>query len=69
MREAEKFRKAGFYDSQLGDSMVLALANTLNLPIIVFTSNICYPIVYVTPRDKILSANLHCLYAVWSGPL
>ena len=51
MREAEKFRQPGFYDSQLGDSMVLALANTLNLPIIVFTSNICYPIVYVTPRE------------------
>ena len=50
--EAAKFLEDGFYDSQLGDAMPLAMANALKCNIVIFQSNESMPITYVSPRER-----------------
>jgi len=49
--EAEKFRPSGEFCRPLGDAMPLAMANVLQLPIVLITSAHNMPIVTVTPRS------------------
>ena len=60
--EAQKFTKSGFYDSDLGDSMVLALSNALQLPILVFMSIPGYPVMKVLPRSSLGTNSLKIAY-------
>ena len=50
--EAPKFFSSGFYHSDLADTMVLSLANTLETTIVVFSSVECHPLLCVTPQNR-----------------
>ena len=47
--EAERFLQPGHFNSELGNSMVLALSNALQLPVVVLTSIPGFPILTVRP--------------------
>ena len=47
--EANRFRQDGYFNSELGDTMPLALATTLQFPLIIFSSHSNTPVMYVTP--------------------
>ena len=53
-QEAEKILSSGFYYGDLGDTMVLALANVLQSSIIVFSSIECHPVFCITPPVQTL---------------
>ncbi|CAH3193843.1 unnamed protein product [Porites evermanni] len=48
--EAEHFRQSGEFSRPLGDAMPLAMANILQMPIVLITSAQNMPIVTITPR-------------------
>ena len=48
--EADKFKQTSYFYGPLADTMVKALSNALNIPIIVFSSALHYPVVYTIPR-------------------
>ena len=54
-KEARKFQQPGFYDSELGNCVPLAMSNILQVPIVIFTSMENYPVTHVIPRGRILS--------------
>ena len=60
--EAEKFRCSGEFCRPLGDTMPLAMANVLQLPIVLITSAQNMPIVTVTPRSIIHEASIVLAY-------
>ena len=60
--EAEKFRRSGEFCRPLGDTMPLAMANVLQLPIVLTTSAQNMPIVTVTPRSIIHEASIVLAY-------
>lgn len=48
--EANKFLTSSFYDSELGDTMPLALCTALQFSIIIFSTDARVPTMYVTPE-------------------
>lgn len=50
------FLESGHFEGELGDLMVLTLANVLNIPIVLFTSVPNMPVLCVTPASGIPSA-------------
>ena len=50
LQEAEKFLQTTFFNSDLGDTVLLALANALNIQFVVFTTPECHHLVHITPR-------------------
>lgn len=58
-QEAEKFKANGFFASDLGDSVLNALANVLSIQMIVFTAQESYPVIHVTPRQ------IKCNYPIY----
>lgn len=54
-KEAQKFQEPGFYDSELGNCIPLAMSNILQMPIVIFTSMENYPVTHVIPRGRVLS--------------
>ena len=60
--EIQKFTQRGFYDSDLGDSIVLALSNALQLPILMFTSIPRIPEMEVLPRSQLDTDPLKIAY-------
>ena len=55
IQEADKFMTPGFYNSDLADTMILALANILQATIVVFSSIECHPVFCITPRAQNIS--------------
>lgn len=55
IQEADKFLMSGFYNSDLADTMILALANILQATIVVFSSIECHPVFCITPRIQTIS--------------
>lgn len=53
-KEAQKFQEPGFYDSELGNCIPLAMSNILQMPIVIFTSMENYPVTHVIPRGRVL---------------
>lgn len=51
LSEAEKFLEPGFFNSDLGYTVLLALANALGIQFVVFTTLECHHLVHVTPRQ------------------
>ena len=47
--EANRFHQDGYFNSELGDTMPLALATALQFPLIIFPSPSNTPVMYVTP--------------------
>ena len=60
--EAEKFRRSGEFCRPLGGAMPLAMANVLQLPIVLITSAQNMPIVTVTPRSIIYESSIILAY-------
>ena len=60
--EAEKFRRSGEFCRPLGDGMPLAMANVLQLPIVLITSAQNMPIVTVTPRSILFETSIILAY-------
>ena len=48
--EANKFLTSGFYDSDLGDTMPLALCTALQFSMVIFSTDVRLPIMYITPE-------------------
>ena len=49
-QQIDMFLRDGFFNSELGNTMVLALANALGIPITVFSSMTHYPVININPR-------------------
>lgn len=52
-REASLFLNDGHFAAQLGNSMSLAMANVLQLPIVVITQMENFPVIPITPRESL----------------
>ena len=50
--EIEKFLQNGYYFSDLGDAVVLAMAKKINIPILAFSSILHYPLILTNPRHS-----------------
>jgi hypothetical protein len=48
-QQIDLFLRDGYFNSELGNTMVLALANVFGVPIVVFSSIIQYPVINVNP--------------------
>ena len=48
--EAPKFLQEGYFFAPMGNTMVLAVSNALDIPVVIFSSANHYPIINVTPR-------------------
>ena len=51
-QEALKFLAPGYFHGNLADTMVTALSNALQMPIIVYSSIACHPVLCVTPQTQ-----------------
>ena len=47
--EAPKFMQSGFYHGELANTMVLAVSNALEIPIVVFSSALHHLLLFITP--------------------
>jgi hypothetical protein len=56
MQESEKYRKKGTFAGSLGDSMPLALANMLKLPLMILSTEHNVPFIDICPRNVITNA-------------
>lgn len=50
--EADNFVQSSIFIGSLGDSMIVALSNALELPFVVFTTLLYHPILVQTPRNQ-----------------
>lgn len=50
-KEADRFQQLGFFASDLGDSVVHAIANAISMQLIVFTSQESFPVIHIPPRQ------------------
>lgn len=50
--EADAFLQSSVFNGSLGDSMIVALSNALELPFVVFTTLLYHPILNQTPRKQ-----------------
>ena len=60
--EAEHFLQCGYFEGELGDTMVLALSNALGLPIIVFSSIPNHRFISIFPRQVNISFPIYLAY-------
>lgn len=65
--EADKYLQSGVYCGELGDTMVLALSNALQLVTIVLTSINYHPIIHILPRQVSVPISLFLAYTQY-GP-
>ena len=49
---AKNFEKDGFFDCELGNAAILALANIMCIGTVVFTSLTNYPVITIVPRNE-----------------
>ena len=49
---AKNFENDGFFDCELGNATILALANIMRIGIVVFTSLEDYPVITIVPRNE-----------------
>ena len=52
---AKNFENDGFFDCELGNAAILALANIWRIGIVVFTSLENYPVITIVPRNEPIS--------------
>ena len=64
--EATKFLQNGYHDSELGNTMPLAMANALKISFVIFTSLSTSPVFFVTPREP--STEVLYLAFAYCGP-
>ena len=70
-QEAQAFLQSGHFNSDLGDTVLLALSNALSLPIIVFTSIPGHSIINIIPKSLKIAIPIHLAYLqhAWDGAL
>ena len=56
------FIQNGYFDSELGNTMVLGLSNALSIPFIVFSSMPYNPVIHVTPRNTTVPVPIYVAY-------
>ena len=49
-KEADRFNQLGFFASNLGNSVLLALSNVIGMQFIVFTAQESHPVIHISPR-------------------
>ena len=57
IKEAERYRKKGTFAGLLGDSMPLALANVLKIPLMILSAEHNVPFIDICPRTVLTGAN------------
>ena len=65
--EAPKFLSDGFYHGELANAMILAISNALEIPVIVYSSALHHPFVYISPRSLKVTYPLHVAFLQY-GP-
>ncbi|KXJ14702.1 hypothetical protein AC249_AIPGENE5021 [Exaiptasia diaphana] len=60
--EARRFLQNGFYSSSLGDAMPLAAANVLQMPLVILTSVVNWPLAIITPEMSLSNIPLYLAY-------
>ena len=60
--EAPKFLQPGYFHGPLASTMVTAVTNALTIPVIVFSSALHHPIIYITPRRCTASTPLYAAF-------
>lgn len=50
-KEADRFNQSGFFASDLGDSVLVALSNVAGMQFIVFTAQDSHPVIHISPRQ------------------
>ena len=60
--EAPKFLQPGYFHGPLASTMVTAVTNALTIPVIVFSSALHPPIIYITPRICTASTPLYAAF-------
>ena len=53
---ANKFVNRGFFDCELGNATPLALANVLQVPLVIMSSTEKFPVIPVIPRETLTNA-------------
>ncbi|XP_070567493.1 uncharacterized protein [Ptychodera flava] len=66
--EAERFLSSGTFGGELGNAMVLALSNVLQIPFVILSSVENWPVITVTPRSSVPSPNTLYLAFNQYGP-
>ena len=61
-RESQLFLESGHFNSDLGDTILLALSNALGLPIIVFSSIQSHSVINIVPWHLKTAAPIHLAY-------
>lgn len=52
-KKVERFMHQGYFTGELGNLMVLAMANVLKMPIVIFSSLENYPTIPILPRQQL----------------
>lgn len=60
--EAELFRSSGYFNSELGDTVLLTLSNVLGVSIIVFTSISGNSVINIIPQYLRIPVSIHLAY-------
>ena len=56
--EANKFMQDGYYYGDLANTMAFAMANYLQIPIVIFSLGLHNPIIFVTPKLIVVNISL-----------
>ena len=62
IHEAPKFLQPGYFHGPLANTRVTAISNVLNISIIIFSSALHHPIIYILPRKCTVSAPLYAAF-------
>lgn len=65
--EAPKFLQEGFYHGELANVMVTTMSNLLGIPIVVFSSALHHPIIFITPKVLQVSVPIYVAFLQY-GP-
>ena len=58
--EAKLYLENGYFTGPLGNTMITALSNHLKIPIIIFSSIECHPVIVINPREVSCTSQCRC---------
>ena len=61
---ANKFVNRGFFDCELGNATPLALANVLQVPLVIMSSTENFPVIPAIPRETLTNAPMYITYQI-----
>ena len=65
-KEVERFTRQGYFTGELGNLMILAMANVLKMPIVIFSSLENYPTIPILPRQQL--SGMSMLFVSFNAP-